>query len=86
MRLERLLKILGNKRRLAILKFLLKEKRANVSDIADHLKLSLHATSRHLQKLANADVIASEPDSRYVLYEMEKPVHPLIRAVLDHLN
>ena len=86
MRIDRLLKILGNRRRLMILKFLLKEKRAVVTEIAGHLKLSIHATSRHLQKLSHVDILVSEPHSRYVQYELAKPLHPLVRLALDHLD
>ena len=45
---EKILKALANARRLAIVKYLRKEKEATVGDIAEAIKLSFKATSKHL--------------------------------------
>ena len=49
--LEKVLKILGNRRRLAILALLKRQSEATVGDIADSIKLSFTATSQHLAQL-----------------------------------
>lgn len=58
--LERILKALANKRRLAIIQYLGQEKEATVGDIAEHIKLSFKATSKHLGILANVDIVEKE--------------------------
>lgn len=45
---ERILKALANRRRLAILRHIRREKEARVGDIASAIRLSFKATSRHL--------------------------------------
>ena len=60
--LERSLKALANKRRLAILKYLKQKKEAPVGEIAEAIKLSLRATSKHLGVLASVDIV--EKDQR----------------------
>lgn len=61
--IERILKVLANRRRLAIIKYLRKNKEARVGDIADEIKLSFKATSKHLGLLFNADIVEKEQRS-----------------------
>ncbi len=58
--IEKVLKALANKRRLAILKFIKKRKQANVSEIAGEIKLSFRSTSRHLRVLVSANILDRE--------------------------
>jgi len=58
--LEKVLKALANKRRLAILKFIKKSNRASVGEIAGAIKLSFKATSKHLLILSNVDILEKE--------------------------
>ena len=46
--MERVLKALANRRRLAMVSFLKKKKEASVGDVAEALRLSVKATSKHL--------------------------------------
>jgi|SRR3989338_6952618 len=55
--LEKILKVLASRRRLAILQYLKKSKEANVGDIAEEIKLSFKATSKHLAVLSAVDII-----------------------------
>lgn len=58
--LERQYKALANRRRLAILKFLMTHRQATVGEIAKEIKLTLKATSKHLRVLASADFVDRE--------------------------
>ena len=55
--IERSLKALANRRRLSIVRYVKKENKSNVSNIASEIKLSFAATSRHLNLLAAADIL-----------------------------
>ena len=55
--LVKILKALGNERRVAILKHLLAKKELTVSQIATLIKLSFKSTSRHLSVLSGAGLI-----------------------------
>jgi DNA-binding transcriptional ArsR family regulator len=68
--LERQLRALGNRRRLAILKFLKREGEAPVGDIADEINLSFKSTSRHLGVLTNAEILEKEQRSLKVFYRL----------------
>lgn len=68
--LERALKALANKRRLAILQYLKKEGEANVGDIASEIKLSFTATSKHLGVLSAADIVEKEQRSLEMWYKI----------------
>ena len=70
--LEKSLKALANRRRLAVVKYLTSHKYASVGEIAWHLKLSVAATSRHLRQLANADIVATEQVGTIVNYSLSK--------------
>ena len=79
--LERLLKGLANKRRLAIIKLLLQEKELPVAEIADGIGLSFWSTSKHLNLLANLDVLAKEQRSLQMFYRLSSPPHPIVKLV-----
>lgn len=85
MQVERLIKALANKRRLAIVKFLHRNSEASVADIADHLKLSLKATSKHLQILFAADILERRQQSLNIFYRLSKPIHAILRTVVPYL-
>ena len=80
---ERILKALADKRRLRILAYLKKNKQAVVSDIADHIQLSLKATSKHLAVLYSANVLEKVQKDKYVYYHLPTDLHPVIKYVLD---
>ena len=82
--LEKVLKALANKRRLAILKFL-RRGQASVTDIADAIKLSFKATSRHLAILASADIVEKEQEGLVVWHRLRTKMNPLVSELLKHL-
>jgi DNA-binding transcriptional ArsR family regulator len=83
--LERVLKALANKRRLAIVRFLKKRKESTVGDIAGAIKLSFKSTSRHLALLAAADVVDREQRSLSVYYKIAIDLPPAARSILSML-
>jgi len=68
--LERLLKALANKRRLAILAYIKKSKEASVGDIARAIRLSLKATSKHLAIMTAVDLLDREQRRLQMYYRL----------------
>ncbi len=85
MKPEKILKALANKRRLEMLKYLNKNKEAVVVDIADGINLSVRATSKHLLKLTDAEILINNQKGIYVFYKLSQPVHPLVRLTISLL-
>jgi len=82
---ERVLKALANRRRLAIVQFLHTKGPASVGKIAEHIRLSFAATSRHLRVLAGVDLIESEQVNTTVNYSLPKNRHPGLDTALKML-
>jgi len=82
---ERVLKALANRRRLAILRYVQKEKEARVGEIARVIGLSFKATSRHLQQLAAVDILEKEQRSIEVFYRIGKNLTPPVKSVLAYI-
>ncbi len=80
--LERQLRALGNRRRLAILKYLKSNGEAPVGDIADEINLSFKSTSRHLAVLASADVVEKEQRSVKVFYRLASVRSPAAAHII----
>lgn len=83
--LERVLKALANKRRLQILKYLKRNREANVSEIAGEIKLSFKSTSRHLSVLAATDIVDKEQRSLQMFYRLARDQKPAARHILNLL-
>ncbi len=81
--LERILKAFANRRRIGILKYLKRAKTAPVGDVADAIKLSFKATSKHLNILSNADVVEKEQIGLLVFYSLPKTRQPLVGKLLS---
>ena len=79
-RLEKLCKAVANRRRLAILSYLKKEREAAVWNIAEAIKLSLKATSQHLAVLRAVDLVLWEQRSLEVFYRLAPAPHSIIEA------
>jgi DNA-binding transcriptional ArsR family regulator len=84
--LERILKALANRRRLSIVKYLKKSKEATVGDIADEIKLSYKATSKHLGVLANADIVDKEQRSLQMWYRISSTTHTITKQISNSLE
>ena len=83
--IEKQMKALANKRRLAILKFLKKTKEATVGGIAEEIKLSFKSTSRHLSVLYAAGIVEKEQRNVEVFYRLASPLPLATKAVLPLL-
>ena len=81
--LERQLKVLANRGRLAIINMLRKRKEANVGDIADAIKLSFTSTSKHLNMLEMAGFVEKEQRSLNVYYRITTNVPALLAHLLS---
>jgi DNA-binding transcriptional ArsR family regulator len=79
--LEKILKALANKRRLAIVKYLKKEKEAKVGDISSEIKLSFKATSKHLGILYAVDIVEKEQRGLEMYYSLNSTSHPIIKHI-----
>ena len=83
--LEKILKALANKRRLAIIKYLKEEKEAVVGDVARIIRLSFKSTSKHLSVLRAADIIEREQRGPLVFYFLNPNKHTLVDRLLSIL-
>jgi DNA-binding transcriptional ArsR family regulator len=84
--LERLLKVLANKRRLEIIKYLKNKKEATVTDIASGIKLSFKATSKHLGLLYGADLVEKEQRSLQMYYRLQSGLNPVAKYISNSLE
>ncbi|HBL39054.1 TPA: transcriptional regulator [Candidatus Uhrbacteria bacterium] len=78
----KLLKALGNERRLLILERLLVHSDLCVADVADGLGISYPAAVKHLQCLERARCIDRKRSGQYVLASLDETAVLLTRAVL----
>lgn len=67
---EKILKALANRRRLAILRYLKRNKEAPVGEIAGEIHLSFRATSKHLGILAAVDIVEKDQRSLQMFYRL----------------
>lgn len=67
-KLEKTLKALANRRRLAIIKYLKNNREAPVGEIAHEINLSFRSTSKHLGVLTAADILDKEQRSLQMFY------------------
>lgn len=80
--LERIYKAFANRRRLAIVSHLKKEREATVGAIASRIHLSFKATSKHLLVLAAADIVDKEQRSLEMHYRIASDLHPHAKQVI----
>jgi DNA-binding transcriptional ArsR family regulator len=82
--LEKILKTLANKRRLAIICFLKKRPQAKVGDIANAINLSLTSTSKHLNQLFNADILEREQKNLEMWYKLSKKQNNIVGYIISN--
>ena len=83
--LEKILKALANRRRLAILRYLKEKKEASVGDVAAAIRLSFKATSRHLSVLFNSDILEKDQRSLQMFYSIALNQKPFVRQIISIL-
>ncbi len=84
--LEKLFRVLGNKRRIQIIKLLLKKGELSVSEIADKINLSLKATSRHLMQLFHIDVLKKDQRSKNVYYGISGNLNLESKSAISYIH
>ena len=83
--LEKTLKALANRRRLAIVKHVKSNKEASVGEIACAIHLSFKSTSRHLSVLVNAEILDREQRSLQVFYRLASDQKSVVRYIFTIL-
>ena len=83
--LERQIKVVANRRRLAILNTLRKREEANVTEIAVAIKLSFTSTSKYLTMLERAGFIEKEQRSLNVYYSLAPDAPKLLSFLFGQL-
>lgn len=84
-KLEKILKALANRRRLAVLKFLKENKEAPVGEIAHKIDLSFKATSKHLSILLALDIVEKEQRSLQMFYKLSGGQEPAVKYIISLL-
>lgn len=84
-KMEKNLKALANRRRLAILKYLKENKEAPVAEIANKIKLSFKATSKHLGVLSAIDIIEREQRSLQMFYRLSGNQESAVKHIISLL-
>lgn len=83
--LERVLKSLANKRRIAIVRFLKSEKEATVGTIAEKINLSFKSTSKHLIILFSADIVEKEQKNTQFFYKISTQIPEFAYKIISLL-
>ncbi|HUZ92698.1 MAG TPA: metalloregulator ArsR/SmtB family transcription factor [Candidatus Paceibacterota bacterium] len=83
--LEKTLKALANRRRLAILKYLARVGERSVTEIAREIRLSVRSTSRHLRVLFGAGILEKDQRGLEVFYCPVKKQKPPADHVIASL-
>ena len=83
--LEKVLKALANRRRLAIVRYIRQEREASVGQVAEHMRLSFKATSKHLALLTGSGILDKEQRSVQMFFWIPRDIPELARRVLSLL-
>jgi predicted transcriptional regulator len=84
--MEKILKVLANKRRLSIISFLKRRKEAKVGDVAGELRISFKATSKHLGMLFNADVLERDQRNLEMWYRLSPSQNKIVKYISNSLE
>ncbi|MGD6876169.1 ArsR/SmtB family transcription factor [Bacillus infantis] len=81
-----ILKLLGDKTRLTMLK-ILDNNDCCVCEFVEIFQMSQPAISQHIRKLKDADVVREARRGQWIIYSLNKAsdYYPLVKDVLDHL-
>lgn len=84
-RFEKIFKALANKKRLEILTFLNKGKRASVSEVAEQINTSLKSTSKHLLVLYHAEFLEKYRVHGLTFYNLNDKLGDVERVLVNLL-
>lgn len=82
-KLERTMKGLANRRRLAIVKLLMRERELAVGDIAAAIRLSVKSTSKHLGILTHVGAIERDQKSKFMYYRLSADPDAILARFLS---
>lgn len=82
-KLEKILKALANRRRLAILEQLKLNKDSSVGDIARAINPSIKATSKHLNILLSLDILEKDQVSTQIFYRLSSDQKQITKHLLS---
>ena len=80
--LERVIKALANRRRLAILRYLRKGREASVGDITEEINLSFKSTSRHLAVLSAVHLVDRDQIGTKMYYRITEKIPEVARKII----
>ncbi len=84
--LEKVMKGLGNSRRLRIIRALVKGKELSVGDIAESIELSFTATSKHLNLLYKSDMLDRRQKSLVVYYRIADDLSDFMKYIVSTIS
>ena len=84
--LEKIFKGLANRRRLAIIQLLHKNKELPVAEIARRIRLSFTSTSKHLGLLRQLDIVDRRQESLTVYYRLSEPPLLIIKQLIPAIS
>jgi len=76
-------KALSNVNRLKIIKFLHDKGEKNVTEITEHLNISLNATSKHLLLLEKINILSSIGKKGHVFYFIDPKISDDVKKVIS---
>ena len=83
--IEKIFKGFANRRRISIIRAIRKAGTMSVGHIAEHIRLSLRSTSRHLAVLYAAKILDREQRSLNMIYSLSKKRDSMVDALLTLL-
>jgi DNA-binding transcriptional ArsR family regulator len=84
--IEKVFKGLANRRRLAIIKLLIKERELPVAEISKQINLSFTSTSKHLGILRQLDIVDRRQESLTIYYRLADPLPYVIKQLVVTLS
>lgn len=84
--LVKIMRVLAGRKRLEILNLLSDARGRSVSDIAEHIKLSLKSTSKHVLLLAQVDLLDYRRQKNVVWYKLSAEVPPYLKTILGEIR
>jgi DNA-binding transcriptional ArsR family regulator len=80
--LEKIMKALANRRRLAAVRLIKRKKEMTVGAISDELRLSFKSTSKHLSLLVAADILEKEQRSIHMCFRLASDMPESARRIV----
>ena len=84
--LEKIFKGLANRRRLAVIRLLARERELSVADVAERIKLSFTATSKHLGILRQLDILDRRQEGLTVYYRLADSLPLIVKLLIQTIS